>query len=90
MMTGLRAIGFDCGDSQTPDIPVIVGEDWKAFKMAKRLDEEGVFVNPVISPACAPGKALIRTSYMATHKREHLTRALDAFRKVGRELGLVS
>jgi 8-amino-7-oxononanoate synthase len=90
MMTGLRAIGFDCGDSETPVIPVIVGDDWKSFKMAKRLDEEGVFVNPVVSPACSPGRALIRTSYMATHKREHLTRALEAFQKVGRELGLVS
>ncbi|HMM34390.1 MAG TPA: 8-amino-7-oxononanoate synthase, partial [Thermoanaerobaculia bacterium] len=59
------------------------------FKMAKRLEEEGVFVNPVVSPACPPGRALIRTSYMATHRREHLTRALEAFQKVGRELGLV-
>lgn len=90
MMTSLRAIGFDCGESETPVIPVVVGEDYLAFKMAKRLDEEGVFVNPVVSPACAPGRALIRTSYMATHRREHLTRALEAFQKVGRELGLVS
>jgi 8-amino-7-oxononanoate synthase len=90
MMTSLRAIGFDCGESETPVIPVVVGEDYLAFKMAKRLEEEGVFANPVVSPACAPGKALIRTSYMATHRREHLTRALEAFQKVGRELGLVS
>lgn len=89
MMTGLRAIGFNCGDSQTPVIPVIVGEDYLAFKMASRLDEEGVFVNAVVSPACAPGRALIRTSYMATHERHHLTRALEAFQKVGRELGIV-
>jgi len=47
-------------------------------------------VNPVVSPACATGRALIRTSYMATHRREHLTRALESFQKVGRELGLVS
>ena len=90
MMTSLRAIGFDCGDSETPVIPIVVGDDYLAFKMAKRLDEEGVFVNPVVSPACAPGRALIRTSYMATHRREHLTRALEAFQQVGRELGLVS
>jgi 7-keto-8-aminopelargonate synthetase-like enzyme len=89
MMTSLRAIGFDCGESSTPVIPIVVGEDVKAFKMAKRLDEEGVFVNAVVSPASAPGRALIRTSYMATHKREHLTRALEAFHRVGRELGLV-
>ena len=90
MMTSLRAIGFDCGDSETPVIPIVVGEDYLAFKMAKRLEEEGVFANPVVSPACTPGRSLIRTSYMATHRREHLTRALEAFQKVGRELGLVS
>ncbi len=90
MMTSLRAIGFDCGESETPVIPIVVGEDYLSFKMAKRLEEEGVFVNPVVSPACPPGRALIRTSYMATHRREHLTRALEAFQKVGRELGLVS
>ncbi len=90
MLTGLRAIGFDCGESSTPVIPIVVGDDTRAFKMAHRLDEEGVFVNAVVSPASAPGRALIRTSYMATHKREHLTRALEAFHRVGRELGLVS
>lgn len=89
MMTSLRAIGFDCGESETPIIPIVVGEDYLAFKMAKRLEEEGVFVCPVVSPACPPGRGLIRTSYMATHRREHLTRALEAFQKVGRELGLV-
>ena len=90
MMTSFRAIGFDCGESETPVIPIVVGDDYLAFKMAKRLEEEGVFANPVVSPACAPGRSLIRTSYMATHRREHLTRALEAFQKVGRELGLVS
>lgn len=90
MMTGLRAIGFDCGESSTPVIPVVVGDDHAAFVMAKRLQEEGVFVNAVVSPASPPGRALIRTSYMATHRREHLTRALEAFHRVGRELGLVS
>lgn len=89
MMTSLRAIGFDCGESATPVIPIVVGDDYAAFRMAKRLDEEGVFVNPVVSPATPPGRALIRTSYMATHRREHLVRALEAFQKVGRELGLV-
>ena len=82
MMTGFRAIGFDCGESQSPVIPIVVGDDSVAFKMAMRLHEEGVFVNPVVSPATAPGRALIRTSYMATHRREHLTRALEAFQLV--------
>jgi 8-amino-7-oxononanoate synthase len=90
MMTALRAIGFDCGESSTPVIPIVVGPDEMAFKMAKRLEEEGVFVNAVVSPGSPPGRALIRTSYMATHTKAHLTRALEAFHKVGRELGLVS
>ena len=90
MMTELRGIGFDCGNSRTPVIPIVVGPDQLAFQMAKRLDDEGVFVNAVVSPGSPPGRALIRTSYMATHTKAHLTRALEAFRKVGREMGLVS
>jgi len=90
MMESLRAMGFDCGDSRTPVIPVVVGEDPDAFRMAMRLQEEGVFVNAVVSPATPPGRALLRTSYMATHTREQLSRALEAFRKVGREMGLIS
>jgi 8-amino-7-oxononanoate synthase len=90
MLTALRAIGFDCGESSTPVIPIVVGPDQVAFKMAKMLENEGVFVNAVVSPATPPGRALIRTSYMATHTKEHLTRAIEAFHKVGRELGLVS
>lgn len=90
MLAALRAMGFDCGESQTPVIPVVVGEDVNAFRMALRLQDEGVFANPVVSPGTPPGRALIRTSYMATHTRAHLTRALEAFQKVGRELGLVS
>jgi 7-keto-8-aminopelargonate synthetase-like enzyme len=89
MMTGLRGMGFDCGESKSPVIPVVVGADVNAFKMAMRLQDEGVFVNAVVSPATPPGRALIRTSYMATHTNEHLTRALEAFGKVGRELGLI-
>jgi 8-amino-7-oxononanoate synthase len=90
MLTSLRTIGFDCGNSRTPVIPIVVGPDELAFQMAARLDDEGVFVNAVVSPGSPPGRALIRTSYMATHTKAHLTRALEAFRKVGRELGLVS
>ncbi len=90
MLTELRAMGFDCGHSNTPVIPVVVGEDLNAFKTAMRLQDEGVFVNAVVSPATPPGRALIRTSYMATHTREQLARALEAFRKVGREMGLIA
>jgi len=84
------SLGFDTGDSASPVIPLVVGEDVTSFVMTKRLQEEGVFVNPVVSPAVPPGRAMIRTSYMATHTREHLDRALEAIGKVGRELGVIS
>ena len=86
---GLRSLGFDTGDSSTPVVPVVVGEDLAALRMVARLHEEGVFVNCVISPATPPGRALIRTSLMATHTREQLARALDALGRVGREVGVL-
>jgi 8-amino-7-oxononanoate synthase len=87
MAEGLHSLGFDTCRSNSPVIPVLVGEDSQAFYMAKRLQEEGVFVNPIVSPAVPPGRAMLRTSYMATHTREHLERALGAFAAVGREVG---
>ena len=86
---GLRSAGFDTGESQTPVVPVVVGEDVAALQMVQRLHEEGVFVNCVLSPAPPPGRALIRTSLMATHTREQLGRALDAIARVGREVGVL-
>lgn len=89
MQHGLKEIGFDIGLSQTPIVPVMVGDDEVAFKMVIMLQEEGIFANVAVSPAVPPGKALIRTSYMATHTDEHLDRVLEAFKKVGKLLGLV-
>jgi len=86
---GLKSLGLDTAGSQTPVVPVVVGSDDAALAMVQRLDEEGVFVNCVLSPATRPGRALIRTSLMATHTREHLTRALEAIEKVARELRLL-
>ena len=83
-------LGFDTGESASPVIPLVVGEDMTAFKMTIMLQEEGVFANPVVSPAVPPNRAIIRTSYMATHTRDQLDRALEAFAKVGRELGVIS
>jgi 7-keto-8-aminopelargonate synthetase-like enzyme len=88
MRRELHGLGFDTGLSASPVIPIVVGEDMIAFRMTMRLGEEGVFVNPVVSPAVPPGHSMIRTSYMATHTREHLDLALEALAKVGRELGL--
>jgi 8-amino-7-oxononanoate synthase len=90
LKSGLSSLGFDTGESRTPVIPIIVGDDSRAFAMTRRLDEEGVFVNPVISPATPPGRALLRTSCMATHTEAQLSRALEACARVGREFGVIA
>lgn len=89
MKKELEGLGYDTGTSESPVIPLAVGDDITTFTMAKRLQEEGVFANPIVSPAVPAGHAMIRTSYMATHKREHLDAALDALAKVGRELDVI-
>jgi 8-amino-7-oxononanoate synthase len=89
MLDGFKQIGFQTGRSETPIIPVIVGDDEKAFLMAMMLQEEGIFANVAVTPAVPTGMALIRTSYMATHTDEHLDKVLKAFEKVGRKLGLI-
>jgi 8-amino-7-oxononanoate synthase len=90
MLYGLKDLGFKVGNSETPIIPVIVGDDEKAFLMAVMLQEEGVFANVAVTPAVPNGMALIRTSYMATHTDEHLDIVLTAFKKVGKKLGIIS
>jgi len=89
ILTGFKELGFEVGPSQTPIIPVIVGENEKAFQMAMMLEKEGVFANVAVTPAVPNGRALIRTSYMATHTDEHLDIVLQAFEKVGKELGII-
>jgi 8-amino-7-oxononanoate synthase len=89
MLQGFKDLGFKVGPSETPIIPIIVGADETAFRMAMALQTEGVFANVAVSPAVPPGKALIRTSYMATHTDEQLDRVLAAFSKVGKSMGLI-
>jgi 8-amino-7-oxononanoate synthase len=89
MLKELRGLGFDTGHSESPVIPLVIGSDMDVYVMATKLEHEGVFVNPVVTPAVPEGQAMIRTSYMATHERPHLERSLEAFAKVGREMGLI-
>ncbi len=86
---GFKDLGFDIGTSETPVIPVLVGDEEKVLVMWRRLFDEGVFASPVLYPAVPPGMALIRTSCMATHTTNHLDQVLDAFWRVGREMGLI-
>jgi 8-amino-7-oxononanoate synthase len=89
MLNGFKALGFDTGQSKTPIIPLIVGDDQKAFTMARMLHDKGIFANVAVSPAVPNGRALIRTSYMATHTDEQLDRVLKAFEEVGKALGII-
>ncbi len=89
MKQGLIRLGFDLGASETPILPVYVRNLMLAFRLCKRLQEEGVFVNPVVPPAVAPGHELIRISLMATHTDKQIDFALDTLGRVGKELGLL-
>lgn len=89
MKAGFEALGFDTMGSQTPVIPILIGDDLKAFMFVKRLYELGVFATPVVSPAVPKGYALIRTSYMSTHEDKDLDFVLDVFSQVGKEFGII-
>lgn len=90
MKSELTRLGFDTGHSETPIIPIIVGDDFRTAQLWKRVFDDGVFVNAAITPAVEPGHALLRTSYMATHDNSHLDRALSAMERAGKEFGLIS
>ncbi len=90
MREGFKALGFNIGHSVTPVVPIVIGDDQLTFTTWRLLFENGVFVNPVISPAVAPGRQLLRTSYMATHTDDQLDCVLDVFAKVGKQVGLIS
>jgi 8-amino-7-oxononanoate synthase len=89
VMKGFKELGFDTGKSETPVIPIVVGDMHKALQMWKSLFEHGVYANVVLPPAVPQGRALLRTSYMATHTEPQLDFALDVFEKVGKEYGLI-
>jgi len=86
---GLKALGFDTGMSESPITPVIVGEGAKAMQLSDRLFAEGIFAQGIAFPTVARDRARVRTIVTATHSRDELQFALDAFGKVGRELGLI-
>lgn len=90
MKEGLLSLGFDLGASETPILPIYCRDTLLTFRFCKRLEEEGVFVNPVVAPAVHPGHELIRVSLMATHTDSQIDFALEKFEKVGRELGLIA
>lgn len=82
-------MGFNIGATQTPIVPIYIGEDMKTFSFWKALTEAGLFTNPIISPAVPPGQALIRTSYTATHTDEQLDKVLQIFYELGKKFGII-
>ena len=88
--TGLQTLGFDTGVSESPITPVIVGDGALAMTLSDRLFAEGVFAQGIGFPTVARGKARVRTIVTATHTRDELQFALDCFKRVGTELGILS
>ncbi len=86
----LRQLGFNILNSQSPIIPILIGDDLRTLFTWKSLFENGVFVNPVLEPAVPPGKQLLRTSYMASHTDEQMNRVLEVYEMVGKQMGLIS
>ncbi len=88
-LEGFRNMGFEIGNTSTPIIPLFIRDNNLTFAITRDLLNEGIFVNPVVSPAVAPQDTLIRFSLMATHTKEQVTRALEAIQKVFRSYNLV-
>src|SRR5438445_2955113 len=89
LQTGLRAVGFDIGPTQTPIVPVLIGPLEKTFLFWRKLFEAGVFTNPVVPPAVPPSHCRLRTSLMATHSSQQIDHALEVFARLGKELGVI-
>jgi 8-amino-7-oxononanoate synthase len=85
----LQRMGYNVLDGETAIVPVMLYDDEKACKLWQGLYEEGVFVNVFMAPATPPGKAMLRNSLMASHKGEHLSRILTAYKRIGTRLGII-
>jgi 8-amino-7-oxononanoate synthase len=89
MRANLKKLGYDTGRSNTPIIPLIIRDDVRTALAWRALADSGVYVNPVVPPGVPANMSLLRTSYTATHRREHLDRALAILEDVGHRLDLI-
>jgi 7-keto-8-aminopelargonate synthetase-like enzyme len=89
MHKGLEGLGFNLGTSETPILPILLGDMIRCLRMCRRLQEEGIFVNPVLPPAVPPNGSLLRISLMATHTESQIAFALEKLQKVGKELDVL-
>ncbi|MDJ1500381.1 aminotransferase class I/II-fold pyridoxal phosphate-dependent enzyme [Xanthocytophaga agilis] len=87
--TGLQQMGYDVPDGQTAIVPVLLYDDAKACQLWQGLYDEGIFVNVFIAPAIPPGRAMLRTSLMASLEGSHLSRILEAYKKIGKRLRII-
>jgi len=85
----LNDYGFDTGHTETPIIPIMVRDDFKTFQLTKQLLEEGIFVNPVVSPAVPSSSSLIRFSLMATHTTDQIQEGIDKIHRIGKDIGIL-
>ncbi len=89
MRQGFGAMGYSIGNSQTPIVPILIGDEQKTLGFWRALFDAGIYVNPVLPPAVPPNQSLLRTSYMATHTDAQLERVLDTFEVVGKQFGII-
>lgn len=86
---GLKSMGYNVYDSRTAIVSIIIDSDIKGFELWKGLYDAGVFVNVFVPPAAPPGIAMMRNSFMASHKKEHLDVILDKYKEIGAKLGII-
>lgn len=86
---GLKEAGFQVIDGRTAIVPVLIGDNAKAFGLWKGLFDDGIFVNVFIPPATPPNKSMMRNSFMATHEPEHLEKVVECYTKIGKKLGII-
>lgn len=89
-LNGFKSAGFDTGKSETPIIPLFIRDDYKALRLTQDLLEDGIFVNPVVSPAVPKEDCLIRYSLMATHTKEQVEISIEKISKAARNLGILN
>lgn len=89
MQTGLKELGYDIGESETPVVPVVIGEVDRMLMFWKELFDAGVFTNPVTPPAVPEDSCRLRISLMATHTDDHIDQVLEAFSQVGKHMAVI-
>ena len=89
MKEGLKALGYDTGNSESAIIPVLIRDEVRTYKMAKILDKAGIFVSPVVFPAVKESESRFRVTVMALHSLSDLGRTLEAFKKAGKKFGVI-